>query len=131
MSQFYHSQSPSIPLHAAYIWAEGEAIRLAIDGTVVTLPKLGHKVEVRGKVWSKLELALWRILQGRECETDQRIGTAPHPTQAQVPSLAKEVADAWLKDDKEKKAEAKRQAEAADRAERAEKATKFLEEIGL
>lgn len=131
MPQLYHGPSPSIPLHAAYIWAEGQAIKVALAGTVITLPKLGQVISRHGKPYSKLEVALVRLLQQREATPAPTIGLDAEPTQAQVPDLSKAVLDAWMVEAKEKKAEAKAKAEAEAKAERQANAKRMLEEIGL
>lgn len=132
----------SIPSHALSIWAEGDAIRIALGAHIITLPKLGRKVQARGTWYGALELALVKLLQEREVHAEPRIGELASPTQAQVPSLSESVVRAWLADDRRAKAIAKEladanaEANAAEiaaqaKAEKAANASKFLAEIGL
>lgn len=127
MSQFYHGPSPSIPLHSAQIWAEGDAIRVALAGTIITLPKAGAKVQARGATHSALELALVSLLQSREANQSPRIAEMAEPTQAQVPDLSQAIIDAWKATDARKRAEAKREEAARKHLE----ARAFLADLGL
>lgn len=127
MTNFTGGKSPSIPLHAAYIWAEGDNLYLACEGTAVKLPPRGQFI----KGASKIEAVLFSILRQREATDERRIGHLEHITKAQVKGLPKEIADRWLAEDRRAKVQAKAEAEAKAKAEAEAKAMAFLEDLGL
>lgn len=132
MSKFAYSKSPEIPIHAAYIWAEGEALWLAINGTSIKLPPAGQfttRPLPQGR--TKLEVALNSILRARESTPSALIATMSHPIRAQVKSISQDVVDIWLKEDRAAKTKVKAEREAAAKALSELEANEYLERLGL